>query len=276
MADWTLLRGSPPVALPQASTGGTDCSSDGTTANTLGAWVEIEDATPEEFHGFWMSVMNFDTSARSFLVDIGIGAASSEQVILPQVFFSHGSGTAAGGSIFFFVPLLIPKGSRVAARNQCTIVSGTTRVAIHGQRPHPYWPTPCGRATTYGANTSTSAGVELDAGGTANQKGAWVEVVASTSNRINLLLVDLQVDAHTGDSYGFQLDVAVDAGSSTWVTILENIPSKQVQTGEINTPGVHGPFPVCIPAGSRIGARISCSGTVVTSRKLDIVLHGFE
>src|SRR5574339_548279 len=109
MSDWTLLSGSPPLALPQGSTGGTDCSSDGTTTNTLGAWVEIEDSTPEEFHGFWLSIMNLDTSARSFLVDIGIGAASSEQVILSQMFFSTGSGTAGGGSQVVFVPLLIPK-----------------------------------------------------------------------------------------------------------------------------------------------------------------------
>jgi len=102
----------------------------GGTANTLGSWVELASSTTQDAKGYTLILGNKNSNASTTsLIDLGLGAASSEVVILSQLFsrnYSYGPiYPAATGPIW--TP--IPAGSRLAARAQCAsnVPTGNTR-----------------------------------------------------------------------------------------------------------------------------------------------------
>lgn len=95
----------------------------------------------------------------------------------------------------------------------------------------------------------SSGNVSVAAGGTSHTKGAWIEIIASTSADSTLLILAVAV-AQTGQNSATLIDLAVGAASSE-VAFLENLPCGSASTGG----GWQVPLPVAIPAGSRISAR---------------------
>jgi hypothetical protein len=103
--------------------------------NTKGAYAQLSASTSRDYMGF---SLGFSASVGSVpnassLIDIAIGAAGSEQVIVPNYQFWCGSGTLPSPTITSPVyPVLIPSGSRVAARFQNTSGSGSIEVTLYG------------------------------------------------------------------------------------------------------------------------------------------------
>ena len=62
--------------------------------HTKGSWVELEAATEREVNGFFVFLfgMGLSGSARRGLLDIGVGAAASEEVLVPDLLFSSSPG----------------------------------------------------------------------------------------------------------------------------------------------------------------------------------------
>lgn len=136
--------GSFPAARPlgAADTYGADTgTSTGTTidpgasANTKGSWTEITSSTTSDIHALVPLVApGYDTTSPAafnigWLVDIGVGAASSEQTLIANIPMMC-SGTS--DVIDTVVPqgpfdLLIPSGTRVAVRAQCSSTDATYR-----------------------------------------------------------------------------------------------------------------------------------------------------
>ncbi len=112
----------------EASTTGTSLTSG--AANTKGAWVELAAATARRY--FWLNLAILDWNNESpKLIDLGIGAAGSETVLMPNL-FCQASATGGGSQQIVSLPVNIPAGSRLAARFQDSAASKTLEIVLYG------------------------------------------------------------------------------------------------------------------------------------------------
>lgn len=150
------------------------------SANVKGAWTELIAATDNNSYGFNLVIMMGATAsaARNWLMDIGIGAAAAEVVLVPDFL-----GTASINShIELFIPIFIPKGTRIAARGQCTTGSATNYVQVFTV-PTPLFPCFTG-AVSIGSDTAASNGVALTPGATGTES-SWVSVGGTTARELS-------------------------------------------------------------------------------------------
>lgn len=115
-----------------ADSGGTSVDPGG-TGNTKGSYVQITGSTAWEHKGIIIGQnqdKNTGTSQADWLVDVAIGGAGSEQIIIPDLWINQAqTGLAASTpSVTPFIPYTIPAGSRIAIRAQCTISDATDRL----------------------------------------------------------------------------------------------------------------------------------------------------
>lgn len=102
----------------------------GAVANTKGSWTEISSSVATSSRWLLAAFANQANSARttcSWLVDIGLGAAASEQVLIPDLLV-----TALASSTTFpalvSLPCSLPAGERLSVRAQCDITDATDRL----------------------------------------------------------------------------------------------------------------------------------------------------
>ena len=100
--------------------------------DTKGAYLQLIASTLYDSFGFWLQITSTQTAAtiRNVLMDLAVGAAASESIILPD--FQIGSrGTGANfGSGGLFIPLFIPKNSRVSVRIASNVNATTAAICI--------------------------------------------------------------------------------------------------------------------------------------------------
>lgn len=115
---------SPGLAAP-VTMGADTATSHGTTLtvagaiNTKSAWTEIEDSTSAEFVALLVSAQcNANTAMGSsgVLVDIGIGAAASETVLIPDIYYHTATSEFMQDRSPTTYAVNIPVGSRLSAR----------------------------------------------------------------------------------------------------------------------------------------------------------------
>ena len=247
-----------------ASSSATSVTSGG--ANAKGSFIQLVAATAAPACGFWITAWPSGTGR--FLIDIALGAAASEVVIVPDILFS--ASVSQGALSRLFIPIPIPAGTRISARSQCSNATQIARVMV--QLMHSVSDgggAGGGRMRAYGITAASTDGVSVDPGGTPNTKGAWTQIVASTTRRIRRLYVCI---AHTGGVGGLRnwlLDIGVGAGAAEVVAI----PDIAI-IGETNAamllPSVAW-FDREIPAATRISARVAC-GTA--SDPLNMAVYG--
>jgi hypothetical protein len=99
-------------------------------ANVKGAWVELKSSTTNKVVAIVVCFMNSSASS-NFLIDIGVGGAGSEAVIIPDIFYHQGSASyKADGSAYGPLMIHIPAGSRIAARCQANGASKTVSIGL--------------------------------------------------------------------------------------------------------------------------------------------------
>lgn len=116
-----------------ADSGGTQVDSGG-AANTKGSWSELTASTTATTKALMVAVAkpDFHTNQGStplWRVDIGTGAAASESVLIPDLFFS--ADTTLDMPMCPYVgplPVEVASGTRLAARAQSTSTGGTDRL----------------------------------------------------------------------------------------------------------------------------------------------------
>lgn len=113
-----------------ADSGGTSIDP-GNTANTDGAWTEITASCTEDVYWLVAKIGNQRNNVRStakLLLDIGVGASGSEQVIVsnfPLAISANIDGVLPNS---FSFPCRINANSRVAVRARCSITDATDRL----------------------------------------------------------------------------------------------------------------------------------------------------
>ena len=272
MGDWSLTWNA-----QEDTAGMTFTSSQGTgltasaSANVKGAWAQLIAATPIDAHSITVIIAQ---STGDQMIDIAIGPAGQEHIIVPNLM--TGSITNQSGRAVYYLPIQIPKNSRLAGRNQSTTGGVTATVLVMLFSHGPGAPPPMHQLTDYGTNTADSGGTGIDPGTSLNTKNAWSQLVAATARPIRALMIGIGNQANTAMTTATWLcDVGIGPGGQEYVIIPDILLSANT-TGDAIQPWTLGPFPVSIPPGSRIAAHAQCSISTAADRLFDIAVYGVE
>jgi hypothetical protein len=181
---------------------GTSVAAPGSTHTKNTTYTELIASTSYAAYGITVLLSNVGTTASTnarALVDIAIGAASSEVVIIPNLICGNAPalGAAQSGAAVYYFPIYINAGVRLSATAQASTVSDTVNVTVY---LHHFSPGPGSfvgsRVTAYGANTGTSSGVSHTSGST-NAYATATQIVASTTNPIKALQLGMDLGTDT-------------------------------------------------------------------------------
>lgn len=241
--------------------------------NQKGSWYEIASALTYPAFGFYLHIAERNSLPQDALLDVAIGAAGQEQIIIPDLLHT----TIRAPVWVYYFPIYMPAGVRVAARVQSTAADRVFDVVLNTVSAEFMAGYPLGGSvTTYGANAADSGGVTVDPGGTAHTKGAWSEITSATTRPMRQVLIVIGGIANTTKTAcTWLIDVGVGASGSETV-LLSNLFTRTNTTTDEIAPSIFGPFPVSIPTGTRIAARAQCSIIDASDRLFDMCIYGIE
>lgn len=251
------LQGSAGNATPVASA----------TPHTKGSWTQLLATTSYDAYGL---VLGFSNNAASTgvqtnnLIDIGVGAAAAEQVVIPDIISTASSALSAGYVTQYF-PIFVPKGSRLAARLQSNVASRSCNVMVMlvGGPSQP-WPI-YQKCVSIGIDTANSAGLTHTPGTGADSTFTnigspidheWRAAMLIAGTGSDTSMTALSYYARWG--YGGQIMGEVVLGTAT----SEVVSSQQ--------PGI--PRQLIIPAGTQLQVQGRCSAT---AEELQFGMYGF-
>ncbi len=239
------------------------------TPHTVGSYTEIVSALAQDVSGVYVQITTAtSTSAAdsSSLINIAIGGAGSEVVVVPNIGIGYKATANLTG---LFIPIRISRGTRVAFNAQSVVGSKTIAARftfVTDKRKISASPT---QIDTYEANTATSAGVTVSNPGAGNTKGSYTEIIASTDRPYQGLFISIQGAQSTAISSGnILVDVAIGSAGNE-INIIDNLQCVTT-TGESVDPITPSTIMRHIPAGTRISARFQRSVTAA----LDLIIHG--
>lgn len=260
------------ISVP-ASPIGTQVASGGSAHTKNTTYTELIASTA--FDTYWIEIVLGEVSQSSvntaMLVDIAIGAAASETVIIPNLNagMAAGSGAAQVGADRYCFPLYIPAASRLSATAQGAVTSDTLQVSVwlYGAPTEPAWAGQ--QVVAYGVDLATSRGVTVAAGLSAAE-GSWTEIASATSQDHSYICAGI---GGAGDTSHQSSNNVIDLGigAATEVAIIEGIPWWGTTSEAISFP-----WPIyswCqVPSGTRLAARISSNQP--SSQSYDVVMYG--
>lgn len=242
-------------ATPSTSAPGTTVTAS-STIHTKGSYTQLISSTTYDWHGFWLNVSGAASNgfATDILLDIAVGAASSEQIILPD-FMVGWCQTVQSGGRGWFIPLAIPKGTRISARTQASISSDIVQVFISGNSGTSGLPRPVfSGCDAYGIDAATSSGTSHTAGGTGVE--STDENVGSTTSRpYGAVLIGVASQSSTTTSIAYH-----------WELTIGGVTQAEWYAANTTAEVVWGPWPptpvlVSVPSGTQLQVRAEASGT---------------
>jgi hypothetical protein len=262
-------------ATPSANPG-TQVNNPAGAANTKNTtWTELIAATTFDALFVIVEVWASNSAATntSTLLDIGIGAAAAESVIIPDLLAGYAvtAGSTTGGR-HYMLPLRIPSGSRISARTASVRTTGSVYVTIKlfGGPRHPdaWWVG--NQVTAYGINTADSGGVQVTAGNSGAETATPV-AIGTTSSAHECLVLGVQGNITTINTLLYYFDVGIDTSSTSW--LVRDHFFLATSTNECMGPvgSLWWPIFASVPSGSVLVVGGECSGT---ADALDFALYG--
>lgn len=272
-ASTTLSSRSEAFALNTSISDGTTCTANG-SANTKGSWVTNTGWKPT-FTWNMMHISMVNAAAADYTVDIGVNDGSGNySVICPDLRIA-GLHVARSGVCHYLLPLHVEVGRQLGFRCADSTGGSLARVNIRG------FSTGIGGAAGFGRmvalyTPSSSRGVAIDPGGTANTKGSWTELTSSSSDRVVALVgcIGHNADIARAANQSMLLDIGVGASSSERV-LIPDLHFTEETVGDSWWPITFGPFPCDVPSGTRFAARAQCEVNTASDRTCDLALWGF-
>lgn len=216
------------------------------------------------------------TVAADFVVDIGSDINTLGQNVFNLVEDLRFPSLKEAGDrgISVYVPVHVPKGTRL--RQRCSASTGTASAQIsiigfsRGLNGEPGY-SRCMPLFT----SSSSRGVAIDPGGTADTKGSYTQLIASTSWNVAAMI---GIVGHNGDiarAANARMNLDIARGSSgNESNILSDWSLAWGTTRDTPDACVIPCFPVNLPKGSRVTARAKCSLNTAGDRTIDLGLYG--
>ncbi len=236
-------------------------------ANTMGTYTQLIASTTSDACFIVVIIDTFPSTSPQVAADIAIGAGGSEKIICSQLLTNE-------LGFWYTFPCNIPSGTRIAARIQSATASDTTDVSlllfdgaftqIEG----------AAGVDSIGFVAASTQGTTIDPGAVGNTKGAYAQLVASSSrDYMGFMICCDTLNATPGTNTKYLLDVAVGAAGSE-VVILSNLQGFRILTNVTAYPGGAAFYPISIPAGSRIAVRAQANNTATPARTFGITLYG--
>lgn len=266
MADWPIVPKYQRTKVYGNNTGnstGTSLASNSTSGKL--AWSEIIPSSDFDAHSILLSYSAHTKYGNSALVDIGLGAAGSEQVVVENILADVGKGSASAYvANSLLLPLHIPAGTRVAARQQVNItasvgVSVVMNLIGGGLAGIPS----ISRAFGIGVDTTNGScgGSVIATPGTSNTESSWVELTSSlASDLVGFFILTTKTSNFNSDTIGL-LDIGIGAAGSESI-LIEDILISHDSSSTSWYPGSIGPLWIPLAAGTRIAARYQCNSNV--------------
>lgn len=276
MGYWPTHSQSPVyVADPSTTTVSSSAS-----ANTKGSWTLIETAD-ENLSGIILSVRK--TTAADAFGFFDIGLTTSNHVIAENLSYGELSNNDLEYTMTWLIPVPITSGTAIRARIQDDTASaidysfdvtqlraGSTMSSLGG----------ISKIEALGADTTDSGGIHIDPGGTSNVWSSWTEVVSSSANDYKAIGIgwhNWSIFHGYGTSYT-QLQVGVGANPNE-EAIIPSLGTTGIETCDYwadRYDSLYGPYPVWIPAGTRISARSKSTIANTPDREVEFVLYGYR
>lgn len=232
------------------------------TAHVKGAYSEITPSTSLDASGMLVFIQESDSADAEHGVDIAIGAAGAERIILPNLWRARGIHRPA----VYHCPISLKTGTRISARTQSNQIDNNCRVQIMLLAGGFYTMPPLAIAETVGFVAASTYGTTVDTLAAAGVKGAWTDI-GSFANPIKGLILSMGAGtAATGAVWN--LDLAING------QII--LPDYNVGASAAGRPTVSPLLPVDIPAGTVIQARIASASTAAGTRELYMTMTGFS
>jgi hypothetical protein len=248
-----------------------DCYTNTTTANTKGSWYQLVASTlfPTSY---LMICVRFANSDYNYLMDIGVGGAGSEVVIIPNIHFSRSSNTAWNTS-FTIIPVNIPAGTRIATRAQSS--TANKNYQFLGGYGGGGFATPSNFSfvDSYGATTASSRGTSIDPGGSAWSYGSWVQMTASTTRAAKGFFLSFGGQGNTNRVDGHWIVRLGMGGAGSEIVMCTMAACSQSLYNADIQPNITAFVPLNIPSGVRLSLSATSGITDATDRTFDAVLH---
>jgi hypothetical protein len=265
--------GSNTFGLMEPSTTARPASTQGTSVtpgtSNKGNWAQLIASTTSDTYGLVICVNSNSASSasRNTITDIGLGASGSEIVLVPDLVSGNAAGYTLGGGWYYF-PIFIPKGTRIAARGQGTV---TTAYRVYIQTlQRPLNPSQVRKASYVDALGVSGVNGTTVTSGTTNE-GAWVSL-GTTASRLWWWQVGIQV-VNTDTSHNtsaYHIDLAV-GDNTTKDFIIQDLQFITNASEYSSNPPLSAGVEFPCPAGSEIWVRAQCSGS---TDPLRIIAYG--
>lgn len=258
MADFPLFGGTKNIVSGSTTVNATGTKiTSSVTTHTKGAYVELLSAANNTEGSGIIELMQMGDlqSFAVLLLDIAIGGAGSETVIIPNISLVTNNSYTGVGVLKF--PINIPSGVRISARCQSNISAAAVTVSVRRGISSFKQGSSLSKVTTYGANETTSIGVlvaPLD-----DAYGSWVEITSSTTNESKALAVSAvrnPVSLANGTII-FQIGV----GSAGNEEVIVDDMQVATNVAEVITGNMHGAFLVDVKEGERLSIRAAALDT---------------
>ena len=245
----------------------------GGSSHTKGSYTQFVAATPYASSRLHLVVQSAGNASNPLLVDLATGAAGAETVIVPNLAYYTDSTFLVGA--FTTITVDIPAGTRLAGRVQASLASTSFSVLILLEdRALAGLSAP----VNYGAVTGTSRGTVIDPGATANTKGAYTQLTAATSVRIDAVVLCLTGGSVSGLAgfHTWNVDVAIGAAGSEVVVIADLVLVNNAGGSPVTVrPGIVL-LPVSIPAATRLAVRCASTNNAAATRTVSVTLIGMQ
>jgi hypothetical protein len=215
--------------------------------NVKGSWTQIAASTPFD-SDLLMLQWQGSVGSVSALMDIGIGGAGSEVVLVPNL-----SIESQASYLYFMghsIPIAIKAGTRVSVRIQASLASAD--FYVKAQFAATNGAIPAQSAQDYGANTSTSRGTIVQCSVTANNYGSWYQITAACAE-MRYAVIQLQCDANNG-AQAFQFRLGVGGAGAEQIVF----PNFFGFGGSATLSSAYPPnlvVPLRLPSGTRIAGQ---------------------
>jgi hypothetical protein len=220
----------------------------------------------------WVNAGSTATTIRDISIDIGTdpagGTAYSQVYGISNIWVPQAASAVYGGYFMEF-PFFIPAGMSVGVRAQANNASTVRVMATFCGRPaHPEFLPTAQYVESLGASGNGGTPVTC---GNAAAEGSWTLIGTTTADCWYWILASgHNVGTTTAQMYFFDLSFSTDSGTTFW-PIIVNQPHHNPATSEMTSSFRVGRY--CdVPAGSRIYARGSASGTAETT---EVMAYGF-
>lgn len=220
------------------------------------------------FSGSAVSATNTAT-----LIDLGIGAAAAEEIVIPDLLAGWvPAGSTIGGFKSYYFPLYLPAGSRLSARAASVRTTGSVRCAVElwgGPRNPDAWVGQ--QVIAYGIDAANSRGTAVTAGAS-SAEGSWTEITSGTSQDHAAIVAAIGGATATTTMVNGTYLMDVGVGAATEAAIFENLRAREDTAEQVCQQQPWLPIYVPVPSGTRLVARLSSNsaGPVVN----DCALYG--